>query len=111
MPVKQLNNVMEVVQQQAIMLDEQAGIFERMVGDGTLSTTSELMLSTEYWQALGTSFVDMVRAARVCTSQRRTDIVDAMRVLGRKWASGRVGRRCAHVGRDYRSSWCGHDAC
>jgi hypothetical protein len=61
----QLNNVMEVVQQQAIMLEDQAGLFDRMVGNGTLSTTSELMLSTDYWQALGTSFVDMVRALGV----------------------------------------------
>jgi hypothetical protein len=58
----QLNNVMEVVQQQAIMLEDQVALFERMVGNGTLATTSELMLSTDYWEALGTSFVDTVRA-------------------------------------------------
>ena len=68
-PCFQLNNVMEVVQQQAIMLEDQAGLFERMVGNGTLATTSELMLSTDYWQALGTSFVDVVRWLCQCIRQ------------------------------------------
>lgn len=63
----QLTNVMEVVNQQAIMLEDQVSLFERMVGNGTLSTTSEIMLSTDYWALLGTSFVDMVRAVRVAT--------------------------------------------
>ena len=65
----QLNNVMEVVQQQAIMLEDRAGLFERMVGNGTLATTSELMLSTDYWEALGTSFVDVVRRLCKCIRQ------------------------------------------
>lgn len=60
----QLNAVMEVVNQQAIMLEDQVSLFERVVGGPTgyaLNTTSTLMLSPDYWQALGTSFVDMVR--------------------------------------------------
>ena len=57
-----LNAVMEVVNQQAIMLEDQVSLFERVVGGPTgyaLNTTSTLMLSPDYWQALGTSFVDM----------------------------------------------------
>jgi hypothetical protein len=60
----QLNAVMEVVNQQAIMLEDQVSLFERVVGGSTgyaLNTTTTLMLSPDYWQALGTSFVDMVR--------------------------------------------------
>ena len=64
-PRRQLNAVMDVVKQQADMLDSQLSLFERMTGNSTQTlTTSELMMSTDYWQALGVSFSDFVRNDR-----------------------------------------------
>lgn len=82
------------------MLEDQAGLFERMVGNGTLATTSELMLSTDYWQALGTSFVDVVRGCASVSTSCSCIVITRLRVFastGRQRATGRVGGRGAHV--------------
>ena len=108
-PPRQLNAVMDVVKQQADMLDSQLSLFERMTGNSTQTlTTSELMMSTDYWQALGVSFADFVRndrppprAAPLCRPAARParQPGSCLRACaGRRQPAGRVGGQRAHYG-------------